>query len=455
VYLNVVKWVRWQLTHLFLCAGVIPICRTIDIFDGMKRKRLVVTGGGAAGFFCAVNAARMNPLLEVIIVEKSSKLLAKVKVSGGGRCNVTHSCFSIADMIKKYPRGSSFLKKAFHHFFTADTIQWFKERGVELKTEPDGRVFPTTDSSHTIIDCLMKEANQYGVEILMNREVLSIENSEYSMVNVELPIVDPQWKIIFKDGSSIVADYVCIASGGYPKVEQFEWLKKLGHTIEPPVPSLFTFNMPGNPITGLMGVSVEKAMVKIAGSKLSSEGPLLITHWGLSGPAILKLSSFAAIELSGANWHFRVLVNWMADYNETTLREKFQQLRFESAAKKIINSNVFGLPQRLWQYLLQLSAIKEDIRMADLPAAAQNKLIKNFCAQEFEVNGKTTFKEEFVTAGGINLAEIDHNSMQSKIAPNLFFAGEVINVDGITGGFNFQNAWTTGWIAAKAISSAH
>ena len=392
----------------------------------MNKKRLVIIGGGAAGFFCAVNAARMNPLLEVMIIEKSSKLLSKVRVSGGGRCNVTHSCYSMAEMIKKYPRGAGFLKKAFHHFFTTDTIQWFKERGVELKTEADGRMFPVSNTSQTIVDCLMKEANKYGVEILMNREA------------GELSIVNGQWAIDFKDDKSIAADYVCIASGGYPKAIQFDWLKKLGHTIEAPVPSLFTFNMPGNSITELMGVVADNATVKINGTKLSSQAPLLITHWGMSGPAVLKLSAFAAKELAAVNWHFTISVNWAGEYNENTAREKLQSTRFETAAKKIINTNPFTLPQRLWQYLLKQSDINEDIRWADLPAKEQNKLIKNLCVQEFTVKGKTTFKEEFVTAGGINLDEIDHNTMQSKIVPNLFFAGEVINVDGITGGFNFH-----------------
>ncbi len=406
----------------------------------MNKKRLIIIGGGAAGFFCAVNAARMNPLLEVMIIEKSSKLLSKVRVSGGGRCNVTHSCFSMAEMIKKYPRGAGFLKKVFHHFFTTDTIQWFKERGVELKTEADGRIFPVSNTSQTIVDCLMKEANKYGVEILMNREA------------EELRVENGKWIVGFENNSLIEADYVCIASGGYPKAIQFDWLKKLGHTIEAPVPSLFTFNMPGNSITELMGVVADNATVKINGTKLLSQGPLLITHWGMSGPAVLKLSAWGARELSNNNWHFTISVNWASEYNENTAREKLQSTRFETAAKKIINSNPFTLPQRLWQYLLKQSDINEDIRWADLPAKEQNKLIKNLCVQEFTVKGKTTFKEEFVTAGGINLDEIDYNTMQSKIVPNLFFAGEVINVDGITGGFNFQNAWTTGWVAAKAIS---
>jgi predicted Rossmann fold flavoprotein len=404
------------------------------------KKKLVVIGGGAAGFFCAVNAAQMDPSLEVVIIEKTSKLLSKVKVSGGGRCNVTHACFSIADMIKKYPRGAGFLKKAFHEFFTTDTIAWFKKRNVELKTEPDGRMFPVSNTSQSIIDCLMNEVNRYDVGILMNRDAK------------QLTIDNGQWIIEFASGEIIQADYVCIASGGYPKSAQFEWLKNIGHTIEEPVPSLFTFNMPGNPITELMGITAENVSVKIIGTKLSQEGTLLITHWGMSGPAILKLSAQGARELANKNYEFTISVNWVPTYNEQTLKEKFQQVRFDIAATKIANRNPFNVPQRLWQYLMQQSAINEDMRWADLPAKEQNKFIKNLCAQEFAVKGKTTFKEEFVTAGGINLNEIDHATMQSKIVPNLFFAGEVIDVDGVTGGFNFQNAWTTGFISAKAIS---
>jgi predicted Rossmann fold flavoprotein len=405
----------------------------------MIKKRLVVVGGGAAGFFCAVNAARIYPSLEVMLVEKSSHLLSKVRISGGGRCNVTHACFSIAEMIKKYPRGAGFLKKAFHHFFTTDTIAWFKERGVEIKTESDGRMFPSSNTSQTIIDCLMQEANRYGVTILMNREVKEITKKENG------------FNLLFSNISILETDFLCIASGGYPKSTQFEWLQKIGHSIEAPVPSLFTFNMPGNPITALMGITVEKVQVKLVGSKLVEEGPLLITHWGMSGPAILKLSAWGARDLAVKNWQFGIVINWLPTYNEQTLKDKFQQVRFDIAAQKISNRNPFLLPQRLWDYLLQQSGVDENIRWADLPAKEQNKLIKNICAQEFSVNGKTTFKEEFVTSGGISLDEVDHASMQSKILPNLFFAGEVLNVDGVTGGFNFQNAWTTGWIAAKAI----
>ena len=407
----------------------------------MATKKLVVIGGGAAGFFCAVNAARMHPQLQVTIIEKTGKLLSKVKVSGGGRCNVTHACYSIADMIKKYPRGEKFLKKAFHHFFTTDTIEWFNERGVALKTEADGRMFPVSNISQTIIDCLLKEAAKYKVEIEMNSDIKFISNE------------NDKWILETAIGKRFETDMVCVAAGGAQKLSQSDWLIKLGHSVEPPVPSLFTFNMPGNPITKLMGLSVENATVKIVGEKLLQNGPLLITHWGLSGPAVLKTSAFAAFILANKNYDFIAIVNWLPTYNELTLKDKMQLLRFDMASTKMQNRNPFDLPARLWEYILQISDVKEGTRWADLPAKEQNKLIKNLCAHEFAVKGKTTFKEEFVTAGGIKTDEIEVNTMQSKLHKGLFFAGEVINVDGVTGGFNFQNAWTTGWIAARGVAS--
>jgi len=418
-------------------------------------KRLVVIGGGAAGFFCAVNAARMHPSLEVLLLEKTGKLLSKVKVSGGGRCNVTHSCFSISDMVRNYPRGANFLKKTFHQFFTTDTIQWYADRGVPLKTEDDGRMFPVTNSSQSIIDCLMKEANKYGVEIRMMADVKSLKyevgSKKYDEVgNSE----ERRFTLELSDLRILTSDFVVVACGGYNKPSQFSWLQQLGHTIAEPVPSLFTFNIPGNAITQLMGVSVPEAAVKITGSNLSAKGPLLITHWGLSGPAVLRLSAWGARQLAMDNWQFAIIVNWLPEYNEQTLREYLQQLRFDIASQKIGNRNPFNLPQRLWQYLLQQSGIDEDKRWADLPAKEQNKLIANCCAQEFKIQGKTTFKEEFVTAGGILLSEVDANTMQSKLVPHLYFAGEILDVDGITGGFNFQHAWTSGYIAAKAIAAA-
>jgi predicted Rossmann fold flavoprotein len=411
-------------------------------------QQLVVIGGGAAGFFCAINAARFNPQLKVILLEKTSKLLSKVKISGGGRCNVTHACFDISEMSKKYPRGGNFVKKAFHYFFTTDTIDWFKERDVILKEEQDGRMFPASNSSQTIVDCLFDEANKYGVAILLNAEVKKI-NAQQSAFNIQL-----------SDNKEIQADFVCIASGGYPKSSMFHWLTELGHTIESPVPSLFTFNLaggqegiPGHPITTFMGVSVGNARVKIAGSKLVQQGALLITHWGFSGPAILKLSAWGARELANMNYDFKILVNWLPDFNEQQLIQKFHLLRFGIATQKLVNKNPFGLPNRLWEYLLMNSGIKQEIRWADLPSKDGNRLIKYLCNDEYAIKGKTTFKEEFVTAGGIKLTEIDHNTMMSKKISNIFFAGEIMDVDGLTGGFNFQHAWTSGFIAGKAIAN--
>lgn len=403
-------------------------------------KQLVVIGGGAAGLFCAVNAARMNRNLHVILLEKTSKLLSKVKISGGGRCNVTHALFDIGEMSKRYPRGQNFVKKTFHQFFTTDTIGWFEERGVKLKAEKDGRMFPVTDSSQTVIDCLMHEANKYGVEIRMNADVKGVR-AEGGKFELDLAGLRP-----------LFCDFVVLATGGYPKACMFDWLKNLGHTFSEPVPSLFTFNLPKHPVTELMGVSVEKAKVKIEGSKLVEEGPVLITHWGLSGPAILRLSAWGARQLALCNWQFTVHINWLPTQNEQSVKELFQALRKAHAAKKIVNQNTVGLPARLWTFLLTQSGINDEMRFADLPSKAENTLIRNLVDYTVEVKGKTTFKDEFVTAGGIALPEVDANTMMSKKHPNLFFAGEILDVDGITGGFNFQHAWTSGWIAAKTIA---
>lgn len=408
----------------------------------MSEKTFVIIGGGAAGFFCAVNAARMHPEAEVILLERTSKLLSKVKVSGGGRCNVTHACFDIVDMSKRYPRGGNFVKKAFHQFFTTDTIQWFEERGVKLKAEADGRMFPVTDSSQTIIDCLLREASIYGVKIRMNSEVKELKREGSS------------WELRLGNGEQVWADAVCIACGGFPKAGMFEWVTALGHTISEPVPSLFTFNMPGHPITALMGVVAEKVVVKIAGTRMQQEGPVLITHWGLSGPAILRLSAWGARELAERNWQFDIRVNWLPEIGEPELREMFQRMRFDHASQRIGGRNVFGLPQRLWEFFLQQAGIDLGSRWADLPVVKQNKLIMQLVATEFSVKGKTTFKEEFVTAGGISLVEVDPNSMASRKQPGLYFAGEILDVDGVTGGFNFQHAWTSGFIAAKCMGAA-
>lgn len=405
-----------------------------------SNRTLIVIGGGAAGFFCAVNAARMNNSLRVILLEKTSKLLSKVKISGGGRCNVTHALFDITEMSKRYPRGQNFVKKTFHQFFTTDTISWFEQRGVKLKAENDGRMFPVSDSSQSIISCLINEANLYGVDIRLNAEVTKVETGS------------GKFELTMANNQVMKADSICIACGGYPKASMFQWLENIGHSIEKPVPSLFTFNLPKHPITALMGVTVENARVKIEGAKLVEEGPVLITHWGLSGPAILRLSAWGARELANGNWQFKIQVNWLPDHNEQSLKEEFRNFRNSHSVKKLVNHNFGFLPNRLWQFLLEQSGIGNDLRFADLPGKTENLLIRNLVNYVLEVKGKTTFKEEFVTAGGIRLNEVDPNTMMSKKQENLFFAGEILDVDGITGGFNFQNAWTSGWIAARRIA---
>ncbi len=405
------------------------------------KKRLVIAGGGAAGFFCAVNAARLGPGLEVVLLEKTGKLLSKVKVSGGGRCNVTHNAPDITYMAKRYPRGQNFVKKSFSRFFVPDTIAWFRERGVVLKAEEDGRMFPVTDDSQTIIDCLLREADKYHLTIRTHTEVTSFKKDN-----------DGRWRLQLQQGPDLMADYLCVAAGGYAQAAKFAWLEQTGHSIVPPAPSLFTFNMPGNPVTSLMGVATI-AQVKVAGTKLQEQGPLLITHWGMSGPAVLRLSAWGARELQQLQYTFTAIVNWIPSYNENTLREQWQDLRFELGKQKIYNKNPFGLPQRLWQFLLQQAGVGEEMRWADVPAKDQNRLMKLLVGMEFPVKGKTTFKEEFVTCGGVTLSEIDPATMESRLVPNLFFAGEVMDVDGITGGFNFQHAWTSGFVAAGAIAS--
>lgn len=413
-------------------------------------KNLVVIGGGAAGIFCAVNAARMSPGLRVIVLEKTGKLLSKVKVSGGGRCNVTHACFDIPSMAARYPRGHHFVRKAFHRWFTTDTIDWYRERGVELKTEEDGRMFPVTDSSQTIIDCLMRELNRFGVEVRMHAEVRGVGPGG-AVVDGRAVGGGAGFRLTLADGRVLSADYVCVACGGYPKSGMFDWIRALGHSIEEPVPSLFTFNMPGDGIVELMGVSVPEVQVKVAGSKLVEKGPVLITHWGLSGPAVLRLSAWGARELAARAYKFSIVINWLPEFNEQEVRDRLQELRFEWAPRTVGSGNPFGLPRRFWEYWLGISGVNTDIRWADLPIRDQNRLASLLCAATFMVKGKTTFKEEFVTAGGVRLSEVDAGSFESRKVPGLYFAGEILDVDGITGGFNFQHAWTSGWIVADSI----
>ncbi len=402
-------------------------------------QTIVIVGGGAAGFFCAANIKAV-PDTKIIILERSQKCLSKVSISGGGRCNVTHNSDSIADMSKKYPRGEKFVKKTFHQFFVKDTVEWFAARGVKLKTEADNRMFPTSDDSQTITDALWSAVRKNNVELRLGQHVHNINPIENG------------FKISIKGHEDIIAHQLVIASGGFPKLEMFDWLKNLNHSIVNPVPSLFTFNIPRHPLTDLMGLSVPNASVKVLGTKLQESGPLLITHWGLSGPAVLKTSAYGALKLAELNYDFQIQVNWLSEFNEETFRAFLLNYKQAHPTQKV--SNIVGLPipQRLWDMLLFLSEVASEQRWADMPAKAMNKLVKNVCALELKVKGKTTFKEEFVTAGGVELSEVDSNTMQSKKHNGLYFAGEILNIDGVTGGFNFQNAWTSAWIAAKTIS---
>lgn len=405
----------------------------------MESKRIIVIGGGAAGFFSAINAAQINPDNTVILLEKSSKLLSKVRVSGGGRCNVTHSCFDNSLLVKNYPRGEKELRNAFSRFTTTDTINWFKQRGVELKTEADGRMFPVTDSSETIINCLMQEAEKAKVKIKLKVDIQEIIKNENGAFTLKA-----------NGGGIFECDKLIIASGGNPKTEAYDWLRKLCHTVIKPVPSLFTFNIPNNPITQLMGVSVPHAKVRVSGTKLETEGPLLITHWGMSGPSILKTSAWGARQLSDLNYNFTAVITWLPKHTEEKIRIVFANQREENPAKTILVNCPVELPKRLWEYLIMKANISETTRWADMTKKSANLLSHSLVNDEYKVMGKTTFKEEFVTCGGIKLNEIDLATMQSKIVSNLYFAGEVIDVDGITGGFNFQNAWSTGWISAQS-----
>jgi predicted Rossmann fold flavoprotein len=308
------------------------------------QKQLVIIGGGASGFFCAVNAAKLNPNLKITIVEKQSKVLQKVKVSGGGRCNVTNSTAQNSLLVQKYPRGKNFLKKSFKHFTTTDTMNWFQERGVKLKTEIDGRVFPVSDSSQSIIDCLLNEVSKYKIELKIQTEIVSAEK------------IKDQFILETKNGQQLIADYLYIASGGFPKIEQYDWMKKLGHQIEVPVPSLFTFNIPNHPINKLMGVVVENAICKIIGTKLEEQGPVLVTHWGFSGPAILRLSAWGALELQEKNYDFTIIINWIGK-KESELRANWNELRNKQSHLQLKNKNPFGLPSRLWDFILQENEI--------------------------------------------------------------------------------------------------
>ncbi len=402
-------------------------------------QTIIIIGGGAAGFFTAIRAAECDPDAQVIILEKSKDVLGKVKVSGGGRCNLTHACFIPRELSKFYPRGEKELLGPFNRFACGDTIDWFEKRGVTTKIEEDGRMFPTSDDSQTVIDCLWSAARKAGVKVYTNTPLKSIKAPTQ---------VGKTW-VIETNNQTLHANKVMLATGSAPSM--WDLLAKLGHQIVPPVPSLFTFNIKDPRLSDLLGVSVPLAEVQVDGQKLRSSGPLLITHWGLSGPAILKLSAWGARELAALNYRFGVRVNWIMSKLEST-REDLETLKQEDGRKMVMANAQFGLANRLWKRLVQAAGIREDKRWADLSKKEIQALAEELTQGRFQVNGKSTFKEEFVTAGGVDLKEVDFKTFESKLFPGLFFAGEVLNIDAITGGFNFQAAWTGGWIAGEAMA---
>ncbi len=397
---------------------------------------VLIIGGGAAGFFTAINIAAKNSALRVAILERGNTVLNKVKVSGGGRCNVTHAEFVPSELVDFYPRGKKELLGPFHQFCTGDTIEWFEQRGVELKIEDDGRMFPVTNSSQTIIDCFVAEADKYGVEILKNQSVTAICES------------DSNWSVTTKT-SKLLAKYVVVASGSNTKI--WDLLKNLGHKISSPVPSLFTFNIADNRIKSIPGVVALHTEIKVLGTKLHSTGPLLITHWGLSAPAILKLSAFGAIELAKHDYKFEIEVNFISKTFEETFNQLID-LKQEQSRKKISNTKLFDLPKRLTEQLLLAIKIDDHLTWADSNKTQLQLLAGQLTKARFKVDGKSIFKEEFVTAGGVDLKQVNFKTFESKLFKNMFFAGEVLNIDAVTGGFNFQNAWTSAYIVATAIA---
>ena len=395
----------------------------------------LIVGGGAAGFFTAINIVERNPKAKVAILERGAEVLGKVRISGGGRCNVTHACFEPNELVKFYPRGEKELRGPFHQFCSGDTIEWFERHGVALKIEDDGRMFPVSNSSQTIIDCFLKATQQLGIKVLTGQSVQSIFKK------------DNYWKIDTQN-QNYQAEKLILATGSNPKI--WEMLQEFGHAIIPPVPSLFTFNSKDPRIKELPGVSA-KVTVRVKDTKLEATGPLLITHWGMSGPAILKLSAWGARILHDKNYQFTLLVNWLNDLDTEEALVQLKTLKQEQAKKTVAKKSPFELTNRLWESLVLASGISTETKWADLSKTQLQHLAQQLTNGVFQINGKSTFKEEFVTAGGIDLKEINFKTMESKIHPNLYFAGEIVNIDAITGGFNFQNAWTSGFIVANAV----
>ncbi|MGA2180591.1 MAG: NAD(P)/FAD-dependent oxidoreductase [Verrucomicrobiota bacterium] len=434
----------------------------------MSSRRVIVVGGGAAGFFAAITCAEAAPDAEVTVLERGPQFLSKVRISGGGRCNVTHACFDARELIARYPRGGRALLAPFKNFQVRDTVAWFESRGVKLKTEADGRMFPVTDSSQTIVDCLMNAAKAAGVKLRLNTGVESVvKNADGKFVLMPGRAGSPLPAVVTrandgaqgtarpteKSGEKIVCDRLLLATGGCRAAVAGQLAVSLGHTLEPPVPSLFTFHIELPWLRALAGVSVGSVEASVAGVRLRERGPLLVTHWGLSGPAILRLSAWGARALHGFNYQFPLQVNWLPHLHAEAIAAELKSRQAAQPARLVVNVPVTPLPSRLWEQLVLAAGIARDTRWAALSRAAQHQLVQQLIRTEFPVTGKSLNQDEFVTCGGVRLGEVNFKTMESRICPGLHFAGELLDIDGITGGFNFQAAWTTGWLAGRAMAA--
>ncbi|HSU53409.1 MAG TPA: NAD(P)/FAD-dependent oxidoreductase [Candidatus Dormibacteraeota bacterium] len=407
----------------------------------MPKPRIIIVGGGAAGFFAAITCAEAAPDYQVRLLEKGPQFLSKVRISGGGRCNVTHACFDPHQLSTFYPRGGQALLGPFHQFQPADTVAWFESRGVKLKTESDGRMFPVTDSSRTVIDCLVRAAQYAGVELLVNQSVERVIRDSGA------------FQLSMAHGETISCDRLMLATGGCRAPAAGALAVSLGHTLEPPVPSLFTFHIATAWVRDLAGVSVERVQVSVPESKLCEQGPLLLTHQGVSGPSVLRLSAWGARALHQTNYNFPLRINWRPDLDEADLNLALDRLRTAEPARLIVNVPLAPLRSRLWERLVLASGIPRETRWANLSNPAKRQLVQQLSRTELPVSGKTLNQDEFVTCGGVRLGEVSFKSMESRVCPGLYFGGELLDIDGLTGGFNFQAAWTTGWLAGRAMAS--
>ena len=409
----------------------------------MNFRRVIVVGGGAAGFFGAIACAGAARGVEVIVLEKGARFLDKVRISGGGRCNVTHACFDPRELAARFPRGGRALIGPFQRFQPRDTVEWFESRGVKLKTEEDGRMFPVTDSSQTIIDCLVGTARDAGVEVRTNTGVESIQRG-----------TGGRFVLTLANGTTLACERLLLAMGGCRAAAAGRLVETLGHTLEPPVPSLFTFLIETPWLRELAGVSVQMVEAAVPGTGLRERGPLLVTHWGVSGPAILRLSAWGARTLHGMDYHFPLHLNWLPGLTADAITAEFAAKRQQHGARQIVNTPLAPLPSRLWERLVVVAGVPRELRWADLSRAAQQQLLRHLTRTELPVTGKSLNKDEFVTCGGVRLGEVNFKTMESRVCPGLYLAGELLDIDGVTGGFNFQSAWTTGWIAGHAIAAS-